>query len=323
VPIDRAHWEENLLSIDSPDFDVDAYVSNAPPAATFDLREKLEQWRKDGIVVFEAAVDGNLIDLLLEDIRYLDAHPKDFDLEIEYKGNRMPLRDMQVSPLSDTGIKFNCLENLSLAARCLSLTPSVCEFLTHVFQDAPSVLQTLTFWRGSEQPAHLDWPYVRTQTRLPHLAASWIPLEDVHPDSGPLCYYPGSHQQGVIDLFDWGRGSIVYESDSSASTQEFSDYLYKKIDELGLKREVFLPKRGDVLIWHGNVLHEGTGVTDRSRTRRSFVTHYTSLEAYPQDHMLPDALRTGAYTSLNGGYVFDHPWVNDERQLPSWQALSA
>jgi phytanoyl-CoA hydroxylase len=316
------HWQENILGTDRDDFDVDAYLASAAPASTFDLGTKLQQWRDDGVVAFEGAVDEALIDLLLEDIQYLDEHPRDFDLEIEYKGARMPLRDMEVSPLSDTGTKFNCLENLSLAARLLSLTPAVCEFLGHVFQDAPAVLQTLTFWRGSEQSAHLDWPYVRTQTRLPHLAASWIPLEDVHPDAGPLVYYPGSHRHGLIDLFDWGAGSIVYESDSSASPGEFSDYLYAQIAELGLKREVFLPRRGDVLIWHGNVLHEGTAVADRSRTRRSFVSHYTSLQAYPQDHMMPDALVRGACTSRHGGHVFDHPWVDDARQLPSWKALS-
>jgi phytanoyl-CoA hydroxylase len=73
-----------------------------------------------------------------------------------------------------------------------------------------------------------------------------------------------------------------------------------------LKRQEFLPRR-DVLVWHGRVLHEGTRVNDKARTRRSYVSHYTSLGAYPKDHMLPDALRAGAYTMLNGGYVFDHP----------------
>ncbi len=321
MPLDRHHWNANLLLVDRHDFDVEAYVRRVPSVRDYNLREKLQQWRDDGIVVFESCVDGQLIERFLEDILYLDRHPSDFDLEVEFRGARHRLREMTVSPLSDIGIKFNCLENLSLAARHLSLNRLVCGFLQHVFQDAPAVLQSLTFWRGSEQWVHVDYPYVRTQTRLPHLAASWIPLEDIHPDAGPLGYYPGSHRHGLIAPFDWGGGSIVLEADSARTPTQFSAYLTEQISRLGLKRQEFLPRCGDVLVWHGNVLHEGTRVNDKTRTRRSYVTHYTSLGAYPKDHMRPTALQTGAYTTLNGGYVFDHPWVTDARQLPSWTRL--
>ena len=176
----------------------------------------------------------------------------------------------------------------------------------------------LTFWRGSEQPAHLDYPWVRIQTKLPHLAASWIPLEDIHADAGPLAYYPGSHKHNLIPPFDWGGGGVVQEGDSDKTADDFAKYLNEQIENLNLRKEIFLPKRGDALIWHGSVLHEGTRVNDRTRTRRSYVTHYTSLGAYPKEFQLPDAFVNGSFTALNGGYVFDHPWINDARELPSW-----
>ncbi|MFK7883711.1 MAG: phytanoyl-CoA dioxygenase family protein [Phycisphaerales bacterium] len=78
------------------------------------------------------------------------------------------------------------------AAAHLSLSKAVTGFLTHIFQSPPCVLQSLLFHKGSQQPIHLDYPYVRTQTDLSRMAASWIPLEDVHEDSGPLAYYCGS-----------------------------------------------------------------------------------------------------------------------------------
>ncbi|HEX7705711.1 MAG TPA: phytanoyl-CoA dioxygenase family protein [Thermoanaerobaculia bacterium] len=319
LTLDRNHWNINRLPIDTPAFDVDAYVNRLPSVHDFDLRTKLQEWKESGIVRFESCVDDDMIEKLLEDILYLSENRSRFDLEIEFRGTRLPLKEMTSSPLSDTGVKFNCLENLSLAARELSLNRLICEFLGHVFLDAPVVLQSLTFWRGSEQPVHIDYPYVRTQTRLPHLAASWIPLENIHPDAGPLAYYPGSHRHELITPFDWGDGSIVFEPDSVRSPAEFSAYLYSEISRLGLQRQVFLPQRGDVLIWHGNLLHEGTHVEDPSRTRRSYITHYTSLASYPREHMLPDAMRTAAFTRKHGGYVFEHPWVRDERELPSWK----
>ena len=122
--------------------------------------------------------------------------------------NRLEISELGVSPLSDTGIKFNCVENISLAARHLSLNRFVCRFLRHVFQDDVAIIQSLTFWKRSRQAAHLDYPWVCIQTKLPHLAASWIPLEDIHPDASPLAYYPGT-PKGVIEPFDWGDGSLT------------------------------------------------------------------------------------------------------------------
>ena len=109
------------------------------------------------------------------------------------------------------------------------------------------------------------------------------------------------------------------EKNSTKTPSDFTNYLAEQVSKLGLKKQIFLPRRGDVLIWHGNLLHEGTAVKDRSRTRRSYVTHFTSFGAYPPDHQYRDALEAGRFTSVNGGYVFDHPWVNDNRELPSWK----
>jgi phytanoyl-CoA hydroxylase len=320
MKVDLEHWSNNLLLTDQPGFDVGEYVRGAPPASDFDLRDKLEQWRDNGIVIFESCIDSDHIDALVRDISYLNSHRDRFELEVEHKGARHKLSELPIEPLSDTGIKFNCMENISLAARRLSLNRACCEFLRHVFQDAPVVIQSLTFWRGSEQPAHLDYPWVCVQTKLPHLAASWVPLEDIHADAGPLAYYPGSHKNGVIPPFDWGAGSLIMQKDSVKTVDDFINYLAEQIDKQNLKKQTFLPKRGDVLIWHGNLLHEGAAVNDRSRTRRSYVTHYTSLSAYPPDHSHRNACALKRFTSINGGFVFDHPWVNDARELPSWKS---
>jgi phytanoyl-CoA hydroxylase len=311
------HWQQNILFTDTPDFDVRAYIAQTPHLGDYNLREKLETWRDIGVVVFENCISNNLIEAFLRDISHLCENSANFALSVEYKGTRYQIKDLPISPLSEKGIKIDCIESISLAARHLSLSGVISSFLSHVFQEPPAVIQSLTFWRGSEQLAHLDYPWVRVQTRLPHLAASWIPLEDIHVAAGPLAYYPGSHKQGLIPPFDWGNGSLVQEPDSPKTAGDFYSYLAEHIERLNLKKELFLPKRGDVLIWHGNVLHEGTEVRDVTRTRRSYVTHYTSLGAYPAEHRFPDAFENKRYIGINGGYAFDYPWVADSRQLPS------
>jgi phytanoyl-CoA hydroxylase len=316
---DEDHWRRYQMVTDHADFVVDDYLRQVGLLDDVGLRLKLEEWRDVGVVTFERVVDETIIELLLNDIVYLSENRRQYELEIEYRGRRLNLMDAEFSPLSDTGTKFNCLENLSLAARYLSLNRTVCGFLKHVFQDQPIVVQSLTFWRGSEQPAHLDYAWVCIQTKLPHLAASWIPLEDVHPDAGPLAYYPGSHKADVIPPFDWGSGSLIQEKESEKSPEDFVRYLAECIQRKNLKKRVFLPRRGDALIWHGNMLHGGEKVNDASRTRKSYVTHYTSLNAYPSNFHFPD--RRG--TIIGEGAAYDHPWVGAPSvPLPSWTVLS-
>jgi ectoine hydroxylase len=36
----------------------------------------------------------------------------------------------------------------------------------------------------------------------------------------------------------------------------------------------FLPRKGDVLIWHANLLHGGRAIAAPGATRRSLVAHY-------------------------------------------------
>jgi len=36
----------------------------------------------------------------------------------------------------------------------------------------------------------------------------------------------------------------------------------------------FLPKKGDFLIWHANLLHGGAPITKQGKTRKSMVCHY-------------------------------------------------
>jgi ectoine hydroxylase-related dioxygenase (phytanoyl-CoA dioxygenase family) len=43
---------------------------------------------------------------------------------------------------------------------------------------------------------------------------------------------------------------------------------------MGLKQSVFLPKKGDVLLWHGNLIHAGSPRKDLSLSRRAIVLHY-------------------------------------------------
>lgn len=310
-------WMQERPWIDLPDADIDAYLDRLSEQADFDLRRALHQWRTDGVVLFENVVDPQLIDALIGDIEYLRAHHRDFDLLVETSGLQRHITDLTEEELNSPGLKFNSLYTISRAAAKLSLTREVSLFLSHVFNDSPCALQSLTFYKGSQQPIHIDYPYVRVQTPVSHLAASWIPLEDIHPDSGPLAYYPSSHHEDISGFFDWGDGSILFEPDSVRTPIELSEYLAERMRAAGVPPRVYCPRKGDALIWHGNLSHEGTAIRNPALTRKSYVTHYSSMTAYPKAHLKPEAPEGGYIARQHNGVVYEYSWQSDLNQLPS------
>jgi hypothetical protein len=138
----------------------------------------------------------------------------------------------------------------------------------------------------------------------------------VHPDAGLLAYYPGTHNVVSFGFYDFGDGEVIMADGTNLmSAAGFGQWLVGEIDRGRHPRKVFLPKRGDVLIWHAALVHEGSPIIDQSRTRKSLVTHYSGASQMPDPYMLHDASGKPQMFEVNGGVVFKHPWVDYARQL--------
>src|SRR5262249_45462105 len=87
--------------------------------------------------------------------------------------------------------------------------------------------------------------------------------------------------------------------------KDFAEHIVRECQRMGLKKEVFLPKKGDVFLWHAALCHEGTTANKPELTRLSFFTHYSSLPAYPRHRRKPDAIPTRYY--YNGACVYGDP----------------
>lgn len=309
-------WLRDRPWLDNDHVDIDGYVARLTKLPNYDLAAKLKHWHEKGFVVFEQAISRDLIQEFMHDIGHLIANYQEYEVPIEIRGQQISNRDTDAFPVDMTGVKLNQMHCFSKAAARLSLSSNIADFLSHVFQNPASVCQSLTFWRGSEQPIHIDYPYVRQQTKLAYLAASWIPLEDVSPDAGPLAYYPGGHRVWNSGFFDWGNGSIVYDEHSSQTPTDFARYLYGKMNEAGIKPTVFCPRMGDVLIWHGNLPHEGTQVNQPTLTRKSYVTHYTAEATLPDWMRHHDANGAPVGEFENGAYSWRYRWFEGTKMLP-------
>ena len=256
--------------IDRPEADIAARLAASGRSYGFDMAAKLADWRRDGFVIFEQVVDHATIDAYLEEMRHLREHHNRYVVSLEVRGTQTWTPAVPAATLEGAGVKFNHLHTSSLHAAKLSLTREVTEFLAAVFEAPVTPMQSLTFWMGSQQPTHIDYPYVCVQRRLGYMAASWIPLEDVHEDAGPLAYFPGAHRPEVSGFFDWGHGDILSRNETRVRNgMDFAHFLDAQMQAQGIPPKVFLPRKGDVLIWHANMPHAGLPVRDPKRTRKS------------------------------------------------------
>lgn len=155
--------------------------------------------------------------------------------------------------------------------RELALCAPILDLLRHLYGREPFAFQTLNFAVGSEQPYHSDAVHFHS---YPHgfMCGIWLALEDVEADSGPLEYFPGSHRFPYLSAASLGLDPD--EVKAEPHPQRFFEPTWQEaVRAAGLERQIFLPRRGQVLVWHANLLHGGSPVSNRSSRRWSQVTH--------------------------------------------------
>lgn len=172
-----------------------------------------------------------------------------------------------------TGRKiFNLFENSALARDRFFRNPELLELLSFLLGRQVIPFQSLNFTQGSEQRAHSDSIHMTTEPPG-YLIATWIALEDIQAGSGELLYYPGSHRLPYVMTPDYDSGNTRYTI-GAESNRRYEDHIERLVAHHGLKPASFLPRRGDVLIWHANLLHGGSPIARPDATRRSMVCHY-------------------------------------------------
>jgi ectoine hydroxylase-related dioxygenase (phytanoyl-CoA dioxygenase family) len=88
-------------------------------------------------------------------------------------------------------------------------------------------------------------------------------------------YYPGSHHLPYVFSKDVGIDIAGFEKAGFGLYQErYEPHIQKLIAENRLPPAHFHARKGDVLIWHANLLHGGSKRRDLHRTRRALVCHY-------------------------------------------------
>ncbi len=252
---------------------------------TADEARDLETLVLDGYVVLKNAVPSVILDRATE------------VLEAAYEGRYPEVRFACGAVAPDPYVAWQA-KMTELPAKALDLhwhfdeirdlgfAPAVVRFLHLLFERPASASQSLGFYRGSAQPMHQDSAYVAFS--IPQqFCAAWFALEDVKPDAGELMYFVESHRK-LPEFIHAERFKSMPDAQLvgvSLDLLEEEDLKHRNAIEregerLMLKRETFMAKRGDVLIWHAELAHGGRPIST-SATRKSVVFHYSPREIVP------------------------------------------
>jgi ectoine hydroxylase-related dioxygenase (phytanoyl-CoA dioxygenase family) len=224
------------------------------------------QFERDGFAALEGHFTPHQVDRAAQAVRRLLAERPN-EVVVDSLHNGLRTFWAQAANPQTRHFKFNDLYLMSAEVRGLAMDLGLTSVLADLLGEPAVLCNSLNFEKGSSQPKHIDSLYMTPRT--PHsLIAAWIALEDVHPDAGPLVYYPGSHR---IPLYTFNDGTHHATREESA---DWYDYIDVQIRLRGLKERAFIARKGDVFIWHSDLVHGGRPIADHHRTRSSLVCHY-------------------------------------------------
>ncbi len=232
-------------------------------------------WIRKGYVVLPQAVPGEWIDAMLAEVARDWTHGNPA-VTVELCEGDGGLRAMHPT-LRDRRTKVLEYHAVSNVARNVQFAPAIRRFLEQLFERPPMAFQSLLFRYGTEQAMHQDTAYVVLRSPM-EFVGCWVALEDVQPGSGELQYFEGSHH---IPEYVWmGRGRS--RPPGFADDREFLAWVSEQSARAGCPVVRFLPKKGDALVWHADLVHGGSPRVRRELTRLSLVTHFCPVDVEPE-----------------------------------------
>jgi hypothetical protein len=226
------------------------------------LTSEQRAWRAEGVVILPKFLPDAVTDPYVARRQALDIPG----------GWRSPVPFLQVPEL-----------------RALALNPPLMHMLEHLIGEPMLLHLALTGWVSTERNWHQD-DYLNPPFVNSWYAAVWMALDTINPASGPFEYVPGSHRWPLL-RGEKVRGFMTEEERGrqDGGTNNWPKYTERfvvpAIDAEIARRNVaartFVGEKGDVLIWHGRLMHRGSTPAIPGLERRSLITHYSGIEHRP------------------------------------------
>jgi phytanoyl-CoA hydroxylase len=146
------------------------------------------------------------------------------------------------------------------------------------------------------QALHQDNTFLRADPET--CLAAWIAVDDVDAENGGLAVVPGSHRTELV----CPEPADLTESFTNAEVPI----------PAGLHKIQTRMQAGDVLFFHGSVVHGSRPNTSADRFRRSLIFHYvpeasTEIAAFYNPLVRPDRRPATLPAAIGGGPCGDYP----------------
>lgn len=166
---------------------------NQPDLVARLYSDPIQRYLSDGVVILPGVIPLDVLDQFdrdLESLADLETAPEilgsiGIDGPKKYYEARF-LRNLGAKGFSPRapGLKLVDLQRFFDSAKRLAFADSVTAFMQELFGSPAALIQSLTFWKSSEQSIHQDFSYVHHHRQLGQLAAAWIPwrISRLRPD---------------------------------------------------------------------------------------------------------------------------------------------
>jgi hypothetical protein len=217
-------------------------------------------WAANGYVILENLIEDAVLDEVWGAYEAAVARGR-IALPAEPGGEGDPFPGRQLNPHKKVGAFCRILKHAELL-RCIRL----------LMDREPRALQTIASHKGSQQGLHSDSIHMTTYP-LGYLTAAWIAFEDIDPDCGPLVYYPGSHRLPYVFSKDAGISEADFQREGYGPYHARYEPRIRELTER-MEPHHFHARKGDVLIWHANLIHGGSPRKNLALSRKSVVCHF-------------------------------------------------
>jgi len=245
----------------------------------------LHDWATEGYCVVSDVIPENLLDSMVDDFERLWTAEEPFDglpffhLPLGPDGSLATLTHAELLAVDlnrrlwardNSNWRINHFDAYSIAAKSIFENQELIRLTSLIF-NCPSIPDsTLSFMYGSAQDAHQDTAVFHVFPPN-YIVGAWIACEDISADSGPLMFYPKSHRESLFKRFD-NYPQTNLRTANSKVFKAYSDHVKELTGKY--QRELFVARKGDVLLWHGMLLHGGAEINNPKLTRKSYVIHY-------------------------------------------------
>ena len=147
--------------------------------------------------------------------------------------------------------------------------------------DQPEAIQTMLVVEGSERLLYQD------QYDLPDCMSAWIAMVDITEDNGPLVVQPGSHTGRLVSRNDARHELQRGESRAQRQHRRYFPLVREAFRDNGRDVVRVLLNRGDVVLFHGRLIHGGAPVRRPDVPRYALACRYIPYHSENWDRNWP------------------------------------